>query len=86
MESSLPLYLLLSFPLVVPLWKIYAKAGYPPALSLVLFAIPYLVLVTVAPFPRFAPTDGVAETAVLGFVLASLVLAFSRWPALERRE
>lgn len=86
MESSLPLYLVASFPLVVPLWKIYAKAGYPPVLSLVLFVIPYLVLVTVAPFPRLTPTDGVAETVALGFLLASLILAFSRWPVLERKE
>ena len=50
--------------LVVPLWKIHAKAGKNPALSLFVF-IPYLGLLIVSlvlAFSRWPATESAAET------------------------
>jgi len=44
---------------IVPLWRIFARAGFNPALSL-------LVIIP-----------------LLGFIIVTAVLGFSKWPRLE---
>jgi hypothetical protein len=50
-------YFLAALLLIVPMWRIFRRAGFHPALSLLIF------------LPGF------------GFLIAALLLAFRRWPA-----
>jgi hypothetical protein len=50
-------YFFTALLLIVPMWRIFRRAGFSPALSLLIFV------------PGF------------GFLIATLLLAFRRWPA-----